>query len=74
MPVPVPSGDDDIFWVSKLHTGLTAAGYFPPDDDLDAWLFGEGTQSALLAYQACEGLPETGVCMCWYMCWYVRPQ
>ncbi|CAD7697774.1 unnamed protein product [Ostreobium quekettii] len=53
-------GDDDIFWVAQLQQGLARAGYFPGDDDMEDYVFGEGTLSALLTYQACEGLEETG--------------
>jgi hypothetical protein len=60
-PPPVLSvGDDDIFWVSKLHVALMAGGFYPSDDELDNWMFAEGTQSALLTFQACNELPETG--------------
>lgn len=60
-PPPVLSmGDDDIFWVSKLHDGLLASGFYPNDDEIENWLFAEGTQSALLTFQACNDVPETG--------------
>jgi hypothetical protein len=53
-------GDDDIFWVSKLHSGLMAAGFYPSDEEVENWVFGEGTQGALLMFQACHDLAETG--------------
>lgn len=62
-PPPLLScGDDDIFWVANLHDRLVASGFYPHDEEVDNWLFGETTEVALLAYQACEGLAETGAC------------
>ncbi|KAI3437857.1 hypothetical protein D9Q98_000303 [Chlorella vulgaris] len=54
-------GADDLFWVSQLHTGLVDLGYFPGEADIEDLFFGEGTQSALMTMQCCEGLPETGI-------------
>ncbi|WIA23572.1 hypothetical protein OEZ85_000291 [Tetradesmus obliquus] len=53
-------GDDDIFWVSKLHSGLMAAGFYPSDEEVENWVFGEATQGALLMFQACNDVAETG--------------
>ncbi|WIA44064.1 hypothetical protein OEZ86_010425 [Tetradesmus obliquus] len=53
-------GDDDIFWVSKLHSGLMAAGFYPSDEEVENWFFGEATQGALLMFQACNDVAETG--------------
>jgi len=33
---------------------MAAAGFYPSDDELDNWMFAEGTQSALLTFQAWE--------------------
>jgi hypothetical protein len=34
-PLPVlAAGDDDIYWVSKLHDGLMSAGFYPADDEV----------------------------------------
>jgi hypothetical protein len=34
-PPPVlAAGDDDIYWVSKLHDGLISAGFYPADDEV----------------------------------------
>lgn len=33
-PPLLAAGDDDIFWVSKLHDGLLSAGYYPSDDEV----------------------------------------
>eukprot|EP00887_Chlorella_sp_A99_P007821 scaffold20.g7821.t1 len=77
LPPTLVVGSDDIYWVNQLHTGLVEAGYYPGDDDVEDFFFGESTQSALLTMQAriggcvgraprgqalaCEGLAETGV-------------
>ena len=60
---PPPSltvGDDDIYWMNQLHVALVDEGYFPGDEDIDDFFFGSQTQSALLTFQACSGLEETG--------------
>lgn len=59
-PPPLVVGADDIFWVNQLHTALVDAGFYPGDDDVDDFYFGESTQSAVMTMQACSGLPETG--------------
>lgn len=59
-PVLVP-GSDDIFWMSKLHAALAAQGFHSGDEDMEDWYFGPSTQSALLTFQACSGLEESGV-------------
>jgi hypothetical protein len=33
----------------------------PGDDDIEGWFFGDSTLDALLVFQACEDLPQTGV-------------
>lgn len=61
-PPPVlAKGDDDIFWMSKLHQLLSSRGYHAGDVDEEDFYFGDGTENAVLVFQACEGLPETGV-------------
>ena len=50
-PPMLAHGADDIFWVAHLHTALDAAGYYPGEEEMEAWLFGEGTLSALLTFQ-----------------------
>ena len=60
---PPPSltvGDDDIYWMNQLHVALVDEGYFPGDEDIEDFFFGTQTQSALLTFQACCGLEETG--------------
>lgn len=64
MPIGPPPdlsiGADDIFWVSQLHTALVDAGYYPGDEDIDDFYFGDSTLAAISTLQACNGLPETG--------------
>lgn len=51
-PPPVLAvGADDIFWVNQLHAGLVKEGFSAGDDEMDEWIFGDGTQSALLTFQ-----------------------
>ena len=38
-----------------------AAGFYCGEDEDDAFFFGPGTASALMTYQACNGLSETGI-------------
>ena len=38
------------------------AGFYPEDDDTAWWNFGESTAEALRVFQACNDLPESGVC------------
>jgi peptidoglycan hydrolase-like protein with peptidoglycan-binding domain len=60
-PPDLAVGSDDIFWVNQLHTAMVDAGFYPGDDEIDAFFFGDSTLSALMTFQACEGLSETGV-------------
>jgi len=60
-PPTLTEGEDDIFWVNQLHVALVDAGYYPGDGDIEDFIFGESTQSAVLTFQACNGLAETGV-------------
>ncbi|KAK9815597.1 hypothetical protein WJX72_006548 [[Myrmecia] bisecta] len=59
-PPSLMQGADDIFWVSQLHAALLERGFFPGEEEMEDWVFGSQTHSALLTFQACEGLPETG--------------
>lgn len=59
-PPTLTIGDDDIYWMNQLHLALFDAGFYPGDEDIDDFMFGESTQSAVLTFQACNGLPETG--------------
>lgn len=59
-PPELSVGADDIFWVNQLHTTLVDAGYYPGDEDIDDFYFGDSTLAAISTLQACNGLPETG--------------
>jgi hypothetical protein len=59
-PPLLAPGDDDIYWVAKLHGALEAVGCYAPDEEVEDFYFGGGTQGALLSFQACNGLDETG--------------
>ena len=64
-PVLLP-GSDDIFWMHCLHGALSSHGLHCGDEEMEAWLFGDQTQSALLTYQvALQAMllsPMTGNC------------
>ena len=64
-PVLVP-GCDDIFWMHRLHGALSSHGLHCGDEEMEAWVFGDQTQSALLTYQVCVQAmrlsPMTGNC------------
>jgi hypothetical protein len=47
-------GDDDIFWVAKLHDGLLSAGYYPSDDEV--CLAGGGSSMPALGSCGVRGL------------------
>ena len=51
-PPTLALGADDIFWVVHLHAALDEQGYHPGDEEVEAWVFGEQTLSALLTFQA----------------------
>ena len=51
-PPMLSLGADDIFWVAHLHAALEEHGYYPGDEEIEAWIFGEQTLSALLTFQA----------------------
>ena len=44
-------GCDDIYWVNHMHGALSSKGYFPGDEEMESWFFGDQTQSALLTFQ-----------------------
>jgi hypothetical protein len=60
VPPAMCLGDDDIAWVSRLHRALSENGYYTNDEEEETWLFGQGTQEAVMTAQAAAGLPETG--------------
>ena len=55
------NGCEDIAAMRFLHVALSAAGYYCGEVDETEWLFGEGTLNAVLTFQACSGVAETGV-------------
>lgn len=46
--------------VSQLHSALSSRAFYPSDEEVEGWFFGEGTQGAVMAFQASEQLAETG--------------
>ena len=62
-PPPVlAEGDDDIFWVNQLQAGLLRAGFYPGEEEMEDWVFGGGTQSALLTFQAASPSRPLSLC------------
>ena len=53
-------GDDDVYYVGLLHAALESSGYYPPEEEVEDIMFLEGTQNAVLSWQACSGRTETG--------------
>jgi peptidoglycan hydrolase-like protein with peptidoglycan-binding domain len=45
-----------------MQVKLKHNGYYPDEEDCKWWMFGPSTLSAVTTFQACCGLPETGVC------------
>lgn len=60
-PPTLSIGDDDIYWVSQLQEALCQKGFYCGDDDVSDFYFGEGTLSALITFQTCQNLEETGM-------------
>ena len=48
--------------VHSLQVSLGSHGFHCGDDDEQWWQFGDDTHNALITFQACSGLPESGVC------------
>ncbi|GAX75999.1 hypothetical protein CEUSTIGMA_g3442.t1 [Chlamydomonas eustigma] len=61
LPPPLAPGEDDIYWMGRLHEALLACGFGCGDDDTESWYFGDHTREAVLTFQASEQLIETGV-------------
>ena len=64
-PPPLPDlieGSDDLYWVNALQTLLDSHAMHCSDEEAEDFYFGGRTRAALETFQACEGLPETGVC------------
>lgn len=50
-PPPLCLGSDDIYWVHQLQSGLMDQGYYCGEEEMEDFVFSEGTQSAVLAFQ-----------------------
>ena len=51
---PAPAlclGSDDIYWVHQLQSGLMDQGYYSGEEEMEDFVFADGTQSAVLAFQ-----------------------
>ena len=44
-------GSDDIYWVHQLQSGLMEQGYYSGEEEIEDFVFADGTQSAVLAFQ-----------------------
>jgi hypothetical protein len=49
------------FWLMRVQKLLMEAGFYCGEEEDEAFLFSTGTKSALLTFQACNALAETGV-------------
>ena len=47
--------------VKEFQRLLLAHGFSASDEELEWWQFGSSTEGALKTFQACSGLPETGI-------------
>ena len=56
-------GADDIFWVHQLQDALVAKGYYPDEDEMGDWYFGDHTTNALSMFQACTRHSGTRSCI-----------
>ena len=65
-PLPPPpdliEGSDDLYWVNALQNLLDSHAMHCGDEEAEDFYFGGRTRAALETFQACEGLPETGIC------------
>ena len=61
-PPDLIEASDDLYWVNALQTLLDSHAMHCGDDEAEDFYFGARTRAALETFQACEGLPETGVC------------
>ena len=50
-PPPLSIGNDDIYWVHQLQSGLMAEGYYCGEEEMEDFVFGSGTESAVLSFQ-----------------------
>ena len=58
-PPPLCLGSDNIYWVHQLQSGLMDQGYHCGEEEMEDFVFADGTQSAVLAFQvmSCRGSP-----------------
>ena len=68
MPPPVSTADFPVLRegdggraVKEMQRLLLAHGFSASEDELEWWQFGLSTEGALKTFQACSGLPETGI-------------
>ena len=61
-PPDLIEGSDDLYWVNALQTLLDSHAMHCGDEEAEDFFFGPRTRAALETFQACEALPETGVC------------
>ena len=47
--------------VRLLQVALDSKGFCVSEDELEYWMFGDTTETALKTFQACNGMPESGV-------------
>lgn len=50
-PPPLCLGSDNIYWVHQLQSGLMDQGYYCGEEEMEDFVFADGTQSAVLAFQ-----------------------
>ncbi|KAL3139253.1 hypothetical protein ABBQ32_006019 [Trebouxia sp. C0010 RCD-2024] len=60
-PPHLSLGSDDIYWVHQLQSVLMNEGYYCGEEEMEDFIFESGTESAVLAFQACAGVEESGV-------------
>ncbi|GAX74527.1 hypothetical protein CEUSTIGMA_g1976.t1 [Chlamydomonas eustigma] len=54
-------GEDDIYWMGRLHVALLACGCCGWNDEMESWSYGHLTKEALISFQASQNLKATGV-------------
>jgi len=47
--------------VAKLHAALEEKGFYCGEEDTEDWIFGAGTEEAIVYFQNSASLPETGI-------------
>lgn len=61
-PPTLAHGADDIFWVAHMHAALDEQGFFPGEEEMEAWVFEDQTMSALLSFQVGTSAVATSAC------------